>query len=231
MGFSIDSTNNVGHIADKHFTIKCPHCNAISGLSLVSPPRYEYLNRFKPKWAGFAYRCDACNQPVFLKFRARDTGSSFAIFDESPVEIERPTELFDLQYLPDEVAEDFKEALICYSNSCWNAFAAMTRRVLQSAATHLGSEGSTKVQQQLDDLRQMGVVEGEAFKQLKVIMLAGHDGVHPHLAKLSAERAAVLLELIKDALYQLFVRKAKIEESARLRSEAVTGRQQDENSS
>ena len=62
-------------------------------------------------------------------------------------------------------------------------------------------------------------------------MLAGHDGAHPHLPKLSAERAAVLLELIKDALYQLFVRKAKIEESARLRSEAVTGRQQDENSS
>ena len=229
MGFSISSINNVEHLADKHFTIKCPHCNAISGLSLVSPPRYEYLERFRPEWAGFVYRCDACNQPVFLKFRAR--GSDFAVFDEPPVEIERPTESFELQHLPDEVAEDFKEALICYSNSCWNAFAAMTRRVLQSAATHLGSEGSTKVQQQLDDLRQMGVVEGEAFEQLKVIMLAGHDGAHPHLPKLSAERAAVLLELIKDALYQLFVRKAKIEESARLRSEAVKGRQQDENSS
>ena len=136
-----------------------------------------------------------------------------------------------MQHLPDEVAEDFKEALTCYSNSCWNAFASMTRRTLQSAATHLGSEGSTKVQQQLDNLRQMGIVEGEDFEELIAIMLAGHDGAHPHLPKLSAARSAVLLELIKDALYQLFVRKAKIEESARLRSEAVKGRQQDENSS
>ena len=229
MGFSIDRSNHVEHIADKHFTVKCPHCNAISGLSLVSPPRYEYLERFSPKWAGFVYRCDACNQPVFLKFRA--SGHNFAVFNEPPVEIERPTESFEMQHLPDEVAEDFKEALTCYSNSCWNAFAGMTRRTLQSAATHLGSEGSTKVQQQLDNLRQMGIVEGEDFEQLKVIMLAGHDGAHPHLPKLSAERSAVLLELIKDALYQLFVRKAKIEESARLRSEAVKGRQQDENSS
>ena len=152
-------------------------------------------------------------------------------FFEDPVEIERPTESFELQYLPDEVAEDFKEALTCYSNSCWNAFGAMTRRTLQSAATHLGSEGSTKIQQQLETLRQMEIVKKEAFEQLKAIMLAGHDGAHPHLPKLSAARAAVVLELTKDALYQLFVRKAKIEESARLRSDAIKGHQQNEDSS
>ena len=59
----------------------------------------------------------------------------------------------------------------------------MTRRTLQSTATHLGSEGSTKVQQQLENLRKMGVVEEEGFEQLKAIMLAGHDGAHPHLPK------------------------------------------------
>ena len=76
----------------------------------------------------------------------------------------------------------------------------------------------------------MGVVKEEGFKQLKAIILAGHDGAHPHLPKLSAERAAVLLELAKDALYQLFVRKAKIEESVRLRSAAVKDQQQDNDS-
>ena len=94
----------------------------------------------------------------------------------------------------------------------------------------LGSEGSTKVQQQLEDLRKMGVVKEEAFKQLKAIILAGHDGAHPHLPKVSAERAAVLLELAKDALYQLFVRKAKIEESVLLRNAAVKDQQQDNDS-
>ena len=220
----LGSNNDPQSIADKHFTVKCPHCNVLSGLSLVSLPRYEYLHRFKPDWAGFAYRCDACNQPVFLRFKVIRLDSPVR-FDESPVEIERPAESFELQYLPQEVAEDFKEALTCYSNSCWNAFGAMTRRTLQSAATHLGSEGSTKIQQQLENLYQMEVVEEETFEQLKAIMLAGHDGAHPHLPKLSAERADVLLELTKDALYQLFVRRVKIKESARLRSEAVKDRQ------
>ena len=230
MPFSIDSTNDLQAIADKHFTTKCPHCNTQSGLSLVSAPRYEYMHRFKSGWVGFAYRCDACNQPVFLKFRVVKL-SAPVLIDEDPIEIERPAESFELQHLPNEVSEDFKEALICYSNSCWNAFAAMTRRTLQSATTHLGGEGSTKVQQQLEDMRQMGVVEEEGFEQLKAIMLAGHDGAHPHLPKLSAERAAVVLELAKDALYQLFVRKAKIQESVRLRSEAVKSQQQDDNPS
>ena len=230
MVFQIGPNNSLQYIADKPFSTTCPHCNAFSGLSLVSAPRYEYMQRFKSEWVGFVFRCDACNQPVFLKSRVVSLGSPVSL-DETMVEIERSEESFELQYLPTEVADDFKEALTCYSNSCWNAFAAMTRRTLQSTATHLGSEGSTKVQQQLENLRKMGVVEDEGFEQLKAIMLAGHDGAHPHLPKLSAERAAVLLELAKDALYQLFVRKARIEESVRLRSEAGKGQQKDDNSS
>lgn len=219
----IHSNNDPQNIADKHFTIKCPHCNARSGLSLVSPPRHEYLHRFQTEWAGFAYRCDACNEPVFLKFRVTSL-SSLVQFSEVPTEIERPEETFEFQYLPEGVSEDFREALICYSNNCWNAFAAMSRRTLQSAATVLGSEGTSKVQQQVENLKEMGVVDEEAFEQLRQIMLAGHDGSHPHLPRVSPERAAILLELVKDALYQLFVRKAKIQESSLLRQEAIKGR-------
>ena len=200
MAFRIDNTNALQHIADKPFSTTCPHCNAFSGLSLVSAPRYEYMQRFESEWVGFVFRCDACNQPVFLKSRVSSLGA-VVLLDEM-IEIERSAESFELQHLPPDVADDFKEALTCYSNSCWNAFAAMTRRTLQSTATHLGTESSTKVQQQLEDLRQMGVVEDEeGFKQLKAIMLAGHDGAHPHLPKLSAERAARVM-----AYFLMFLR-------------------------
>ena len=223
----INSNNVHQNIADKHFTTKCPHCNARSGLSLVSPPRYEYLHRFQPEWAGFAYRCDACNEPVFLKFRVTSLSNPVR-FSEVPTEIERPEETFEFQHLPDGVSEDFREALICYSNNCWNAFAAMSRRTLQSATIVLGSEGTNKVQQQVENLKEMGVVEEETFEQLKQIMLAGHDGSHPHLPKISPERAAILLELVKDALYQLFVRQSKIQESSLLRQEAIKARRNED---
>ena len=86
----------------------------------------------------------------------------------------------------------------------------------------MGAEGSNKVQNQLNDLKSMGVIDDEDFEQLKQIILTGHDGAHPHLPKLSRERADVLLEFMKDVLYQLFVRKAKIQEAAKLRQEAAS---------
>ena len=135
--------------------------------------------------------------------------------------VERPQETFELQYLPESLQDDLREALTCYSNLCFNAFAAMSRRCIQSASMELGTEGSSKVQNQLKDLRDMGVVDDEAFDQLKQIILTGHDGAHPHLPSLSPQRAAILLELMKDILYQLFVRRAKIKESSVLRKAAL----------
>ncbi len=85
----------------------------------------------------------------------------------------------------------------------------------------IGSEGTSRVQRQIENLHSMGVVDEDAFTELSAIMLIGLDGAHPHLPKLSPERASILLELMKDALYQLFVRKAKIEEAARLRKAAI----------
>jgi hypothetical protein len=119
------------------------------------------------------------------------------------------------------VLEDFNEALICYANSCWNAFAAMCRRCTQSVCESFGADGTTKVQAQLKDLEAMGVADADTFAQLHQIMLSGHDGAHPHLPALSAARAAVLLQLVKDVLYQLYVRPAKIREAGELRKQAA----------
>ncbi|MCI0421528.1 MAG: hypothetical protein L0312_20265 [Acidobacteria bacterium] len=92
---------------------------------------------------------------------------------------------------------------------------------MQSISATLGAEGSNKVQAQLQELKAMGVADDETFEQLHAVMLAGHDGAHPHLPALSPARAAVLLQLMKDVLYQLFVRPAKIREAGELRKQAI----------
>lgn len=217
----LPSNSNPQEILDRQFTVKCPHCQTVSSLSVISPPRFELLRRFRPKRIGIGYRCNACNDVVFLRFRAPNYDRNPIQIPESFEEVESPQETFEYSYLPDSVASDFDEALTCYSVSCWNAFAAMCRRTIQSSAEELGSKGSSKVQAQIKDLKKMGVIEEETFDQLKQIMLSGHDGAHPHLPSLSKERAAVLLELMKDVLHELFVRKAKIEEAMNLRREAI----------
>lgn len=99
----------------------------------------------------------------------------------------------------------------------------MSRRCIQSVSEDLGASGTTKVQNQLQELKDMGVVDEETFEQLRTIMLTGHDGAHPHLPQLSQRRAVVLLQLMKDVLYQLYVRPAKIREAAKLRQDAING--------
>jgi hypothetical protein len=192
-------------------------------MSPVSIPRYELIHRFKLNEIGLVYRCDACNRPVVLLFDVALTSPNIAL-PERYTQVQRATEPFEHQHLPPEVAADFKEALTCYASMCWNAFAAMCRRCIQSVSMDLGAQGSTKVQGQLNELKEMGVADEATFDLLWQVVLSGHDGAHPHLPKLSEERAAILLQIMKDVLYQLYVRPAKIREAAALRAEAQATR-------
>ena len=125
------------------------------------------------------------------------------------------------QHLPEPVARDFKEALTCYSNLCPNATAAMCRRTIQSAAESLGVTGTDKVNSQILDIKVLAGIDDDTFVGLKQAMIAGHDGAHPHLPVVTQQRAAILVEVMKDVLYQLFVRQGKIKEAMKLRQEAI----------
>ena len=229
MDFMINKSNDPQMIFDRHFSLKCPHCSTHSNISAISIPRYEYIERFRPNRVGIAYRCDSCNEPIFLKFKVRslDFGNHRVLFHEEYEEIERPAETFEYSYLPESIKEDFREALTCYSNLCFNAFAAMCRRTVQSVASGLGAKGKDRVFAQLKDLKEMAEIEDETFDLLKQIVIDGHDGAHPHLPSLNQSRAVVLLELMKDVLYQLYVRKGKLQEAIQLRAEAIEEKKND----
>lgn len=223
MSMWLDTDNDPKRIIDRHISLKCPHCGTFSGLSAISIPRHELFKLYKPKSVGIAYRCDACRETVFLRFPVRYdflVRSAVEIL-ERYAEIERPKEDYEFKYLPATVSADFQEALTCYTHSCFNAFAAMCRRTIQSGSAELGAEGKDKVLKQIEDLKEMAKIDDETFEILKTIVVAGHDGSHPHLPVLSPERAEILLELMKDVLYQLFVRKNKILEAAEKRKLAI----------
>ena len=224
----IDQKNDPTSVFDKHFAVICPHCGVHANLTAVSIPRYEFVTRFNPTNIGVVYRCDSCNEPVFLKFRLGNRGTGFIYIEPSYEEVQRPSETFEFQYLPTGVAEDFREALACYSVACFNAFAAMCRRCIQSISARLGGDGKDKVLAQLKDLRTTASLDDETYSIMEQVVISGHDGAHPYLPNLSKERAGVLLELMKDVLYQLFVRKAKIEEAIKLRQQTIDQSKKDD---
>jgi len=67
----------------------------------------------------------------------------------------------------------------------------------------------------------MAEIDDETLSLLKQIIIEGHDGAHPHLPDLNQDRASILLELMKDVLYQLYVRKGKLQKAIELRKKAI----------
>jgi DNA-directed RNA polymerase subunit RPC12/RpoP len=220
--------NGVTEIIDKHYTLKCPHCNSISSLTAISIPDYYSLIRYKLNNVGIVYKCNACNYPVFLKFKVDnyDPPNNRIQISNNYETVENPLETFEFEFLPEPVRSDFKEALACYSIKAYNAFSSMCRRTIQSAANELGVKGNDKVQKQILEMKEMSNIDEETYNILKQIIVDGHDGAHPHLPTLSPSRADILLELIKDVMYQLFVRKGKLAKAAELRGQQIKSSKQ-----
>jgi hypothetical protein len=216
----IPANDNTSVLHDNPPVIDCPHCGTKSAIVPISIPRFELIRRFRLQEVGIVGQCSSCHRAVFMLHNVVAVGGQADLSDRFEV-MNRALEPFELQYLSGDVLADFKEGLTCYSTSCWNAFAAMSRRCIQSVSQTFGAEGTSKVQKQLKELEAMGIADSETFEQLHEIMLGGHDGAHPHLPSLSADRASALLHLMKDVLYQLYVRPAKIREASELRKKAL----------
>lgn len=223
----IKQDDNIQHLIDDPVSLRCPHCSTLTSLIPISVPKFVLIHRFKLDEVGIAYRCSSCNAPVFLKHKVQQISNPVSVSDDFE-QVSWSLEPFDMKYLAGDVADDFKEALTCYATSCWNAFASMCRRCTQSVCANLGVQGSNKVQAQLTDLKSMGVADDATFDELYAIMLSGHDGAHPHLPALSPARAEVLLQVMKDVLYQLYVRPAKVREASELRQAAIETRKNED---
>ena len=191
---------------------RCPHCgvDTPSLTNMWGNYTTDHSKRQKRYWQ--IYQCSRCGGVVLAS--AQDVGMPILAMYPN-----RNKEVFPLEYLPSPVKEDFDEALECYSNLCYNAFAAMCRRTFQSISSNLGAKGKDRVEKQLNDLKDMEAIKEDEYEIFKQIIIAGHDGSHPYLPSLSPERAKVILELMKDVLYEIYVRKAKVQEAKVLRDQ------------
>ena len=194
---------------------RCPHCG-IDKPNLHTQwytTTFNHAGRDKRVW--HVYTCRNCGGLV-LAASPGETGS-----EVSEIYPDRNVETFEFEYLDGDVCDDFQEALKCFSYNCFNAFAAMCRRTIQSLAEQLGAKGKDKVTKQILELKGLLSIDDETYQILEQIIITGHDGAHPYLPRITSERAAILLALMKDVLNQLCVRKKKLEEAAQLRKKTI----------
>jgi hypothetical protein len=217
MSTHIDAAGRLHHEQEANLALTCPHCQVLSHITPIAVPTFDELVSHRPKVVGVVYRCDSCNAPIFLRFPIKMFGNNRVELGGQFSEVERPREKFGFTYLPEDVEVLFREALACYSNASYNAFASMCRRTMQAAFVDLGEAGKLRVFDQLNDVRAMADLDSPTFIDIKRVIFGSDNDPHPSLPVLDDQLAGVLLEVTKDLLYQVYVRKGRLQQAMMMR--------------
>ena len=223
----IDSTSTMYFGDERETARNCPRCHAFSRMSPQATPTFDELLLQKPRSIGVVLRCHACNAPVFLRYATRAFVNNRVEFAPQAVDVERPIEKFAFNYVPEDVETFFREALVCYSHMQFQAFASMCRRTAAVTFADLGNFTRLKLFDSLSDVREMADINEDTFAVVMRIIFAGDAEPLLDLPTIDTYQAAVLLELMKDFLYQAYVRKGRLQQAMKVRrffaQEARTG--------
>jgi hypothetical protein len=200
---------------DEQIGLECPYCNVYSHMTPQAVPAAADLIETRPKHVGLVYQCDSCDAPVFLRFATKSFTEDRVELYRNFVELERPKERFAFSYLPDQTEVLFREALSCYSGSNFNAFASMCRRAAVSAYAALGEGGKLRAFEEVMVAQDIAGIDDEAFAPIKTVMFDA--GEEEQLPLLNRVQAGILLEVMKDMLYQCFVRRGKLTRALKVR--------------
>lgn len=217
MSVSIDSSGHLIHDQGENLVVTCPHCQAVAHITPTGVPRFGDLQAHRPKQVGVVYLCDACHAPIFLRFMVRIYGTNRIELSSQFTEVERAREKFAFTYVPEQVELMFKEALVCFSAGAFNAFTSMCRRTAQAAFAELGAAGKLRLFDELNHLRQLAELTPDTFLKLKSILFGSETDPKPDLPVLDSYEAGIVLEVVKDLLYEAFVRKGKLQQAMSVR--------------
>jgi hypothetical protein len=200
---------------EEQFGLECPYCGVYSHMSPQSVPDFAQLYEDQPKHVGLVYQCDACHAPVFLRFAIKQYSENAIELYRNFIELERPKERFDFSYLPKHTEALFREALSCYSNNNFNAFASMCRRAANSAYAIMGERGKLRAFDEVMVAQEIAEIGDESFAPIKQVLFG--TGKEENLPLLNHAQAGILLEVLKDMFYQCFVRRGKLAKAIKVR--------------
>lgn len=217
MSVHIDTAGRLHQENDATLALNCPHCQVLAQITPVAVPAFDELQQHKPRSVGMVYRCVACNAPVFLRYPVRAFNADSVELSPHFEELERLEERFSFTHLPDEVALLFREALGCYTDGHFNAFASMCRRTVRAAKQGLAEGERQAMSGQLAEALRIAEIDGALANEVRSIVFGTDVEPYPDLPYTDASSAGVLVELMKDLLYQTYVRPRRLRQSLQIR--------------
>ena len=215
MAIVLEREQGLRQETNDQFSLECPYCGVYAHMTPQSTPDVDSLIKDQPKHVGLVYQCDACKEPVFLRFAVKEYSASGIELFRNFVELERPKERFSFSYLPTNTETLFREALSCYSNGNFNAFASMCRRAAVSSFEAMGEQGKRRAFDEAIVAQEIADIDDKTFELIKQVLFESGDG--NDIPLLTRAQAGVLLEVLKDMFYQCFVRRGKLTRAIKVR--------------
>ena len=215
MSIILERDQGLVQSTEEQFGLECPYCGVYSHLTPQSVPNVPLIITNKPKHVGLVYQCDACHAPIFLRFAVKQYASDNVELYQNFIELERPKERFPFSYLPKHTEVLFREALTCYSNNSFNAFASMCRRAARSSFAAMGDSGKLRAFDEIMMAQDIAEIDDDSFEPIKKVLF--DTGDEESLPILNRAQAGVLLEVLKDMFYQSFVRRGKLTRAIKVR--------------
>ena len=213
----IDTPSSLHLDGSSEVSLTCPHCLAYSPMSVAASPAFADVTQHKPRHVGVVMRCHSCNSPVFLRYPVKVYGDLRIELGPQYREIERPTERFIFTYVPDHVATLFREALGCYSHGLHDAFASMCRRTALATFEDLGESHKLRLFDQVNDVRDLVEIDASTFALVARVISAADLELGTAFPTFNPYQAAVLLEVMKDFLYQAYIRRGRLQHAMKVR--------------
>jgi len=194
----------------------CPHCQTQTPMTPVSRPDFTAISACKPRITGLSFLCLECNNPVLVRYSVEHIGETEIELGQMPPVENRPDDRINLNYLPAAVKKPYVDALGCYQHELIEPFGLMCRQTMQAIIKNLGEAGKMKVFNQVEELREMLDIDPAIFDTVSDTLFDNKRSLMNQRVFGKTE-AAVALEVLKDILYQLYVRKNRLERAFSMR--------------
>jgi len=189
---------------DLHVSIFCPYCKRYTALT---PAHIEvgfkgfYNSHTKTVpaawkrshddvwWIGI---CNNCKNPVLV----HNLGDIVY-----PTSLPSPTD----QRIPEHIKRDIDEAKLCFSVNAYRACAVMARRAIQNACIDKGANRSKKLYEQIEELKNEGIITNHIKEWADLVRWVGNDAAHPDSQEVTKEDAEDVLKLAEQFMNVIYV--------------------------
>ncbi len=177
----------------------CPHCGVfvqfhLTGASITGI-RHSIV------------RCTNCDERTYVILKV--TNGTHEVIDYYPKRIPQIDKSF-----PNDVRDDYIEAIRCFEVNAYKACVVMCRRSLQASALEKGANKSRLVDQ-LEELMDNGIITQSLYEWTTEIRHEGNIGAHPDkdgLKYVTKDDAQAILHFVEEYLKHVYEMPARVAE-------------------